>query len=61
MSLRCQESWTNPTQQIINVNNEKFEYNKKVVRNSKSETVNRRRTDNTMVKLKRTKGQTMIY
>jgi hypothetical protein len=61
MSLRYQENWTNSTQQIINVNYEKFEYNKKVVRNSKSETVNRRRTDNTMVKWKRTKGQTMIY
>jgi hypothetical protein len=40
---------------------EKLEGTKKVIRNSKSETVNRRRTDNTMVKWKRTKGQTMIY
>jgi hypothetical protein len=35
---------------------EKFEYTK-----GKSEAINRRRTDNALQKIKRTKGQTTIY
>ena len=35
---------------------EKFEYTK-----GKSEAINRRRTDNAIPKIKRTKGQTTIY
>jgi hypothetical protein len=35
---------------------EKFEYTK-----DKSEAINRRRTDNALQKIKRTKGQTTIY